>query len=195
MLVGDPASTWTVQDLVNRFVMSSGSMEPTLHEGDIVVTDGGKFNCPGITPRIGDVVVYLKTNRNNVRYMHRVVAGPGSTVQMVGGRLFVDGKAVQQHSEGVVQLNDAYGEIRQAQKIRETLSNGASFLTLDLGPHEMLDDIPWVLLGDGQWFLMGDNRDNAVDSRIDGPVMTSSICGNVLRISESKDPARVGLKP
>jgi type IV secretory pathway protease TraF len=40
--------------------------------------------------------------------------------------------------------------------------------------------------------MLGDNRDNSLDSRVDGPAPASQICGRAIKIVYSKDKAAIG---
>ena len=66
------------------------SMEPALVNGQAVLVDRvfSKIASPGI----GDVVVFLPNgNANSHFYVKRIVAGPGDTVQIIEGSLYVNG--------------------------------------------------------------------------------------------------------
>ena len=181
---------------LGTYQMSSSSMRPTLDDGDIVGADTLKGLCGLTHPRPGDVVIHRRRGRAGP-YVARVVAGPGQRVEMLGGRLVIDG-----HSVRAVEVGKAAGDFgRQAQIIRETLPNGVSYLTLDLGPHETLDELGSMRVPQDNWFLLGDNRDNAADSRVAseqggaGFVPTKDICGIVNIVLRAKDKTHVGRKP
>ncbi len=151
-------------------------MEPNLHRGDVVIGDRKPGDCGSTSPALGDVVL---VRRDKEFWIRRVVAGPGQTVQMIGGRLHIDGSPVA--SEEVRRLEpDERG--RSALILSETLSGGASHLVQDFGPGHSLDDTPEIEVPVGHWFTMGDNRDNAIDSRVDGPTSEADLCGLVLSV-------------
>lgn len=69
------------------------SMEPELYNGQRVLIN--RYAYLLTSPKIGDVVVFLPNgNRNSHYYIKRVVAVPGDTVQIIGGRLYVNGEQV-----------------------------------------------------------------------------------------------------
>ncbi|MBZ0268446.1 signal peptidase I [bacterium] len=85
--------------VVEPFVVPSGSMRPTIVEGDHLL--GTKFHYRFWAPRRGDVVVFrppeeaLKLAGNPVeRYVKRVVAVAGDEVEIRRGRVFVNGEAL-----------------------------------------------------------------------------------------------------
>ena len=70
------------------------SMEPALYNGQGILIN--RFAYKLANPRPGDVVVFLPNgNQNTHYYVKRVVAGPGETVQIREGILYVNGKAVE----------------------------------------------------------------------------------------------------
>lgn len=174
------------------YSMSGANMEPTLDAGDIVMVDGARALCgkPGVKP--GDVVVY---KRQEVSYLHRIVAGPGQTVAMRDGLLTIDGQAVPRRALGSVPAKGAFEPGARVHTIEETLPNGARYRTQDFGPDGALDRMPPVTVPPGSWYLLGDNRDNSADSRVIGPVKGADICAVAVSIVSSKDKARVGRKP
>jgi signal peptidase I len=169
------------------YVVNSASMEPSLREGDVIVANRPRGDCGTTTPAIGDIVV---VDRDGVPWIQRVVAGPGQTVQMVGGVLTIDGRPVEREEVGRSELPGGSATIW-----RETAPGGRPHLTFDFGPNLDLDETPVVVVPDGHWFAMGDSRDNAVDDRISGPTPASHLCGIVLRVVRSDDPAKVGTRP
>jgi signal peptidase I len=77
--------------------------------------------------------------------------------------------------------------------VRETLPNGVSYDTIDLGPSQG-DDYGPVRVPAGHVFLMGDNRDRSADSRfslaeqgLGGPVPFENIGGRAEFITFSLD--------
>lgn len=66
------------------------SMEPDLHNGQRIYVN--RFSYILSTPKVGDVVVFLPNGNTNTHYyVKRVVAGPGDTVLIQNGVLYVNG--------------------------------------------------------------------------------------------------------
>src|SRR3954471_19229848 len=92
----------------------TGSMKPTIEEGDRVVVNKLAYDLkvPFTTyeiakwgdPKRGDIVV-LFSPRDGVRLVKRVIAVPGDTVQLVENNLFINGKK-QQQSEAMLPMDD-----------------------------------------------------------------------------------------
>lgn len=69
------------------------SMEPGLSNGQSVLINRYAYLLS--SPKAGDVVAFLPNgNKNSHYYIKRVVAVPGDTVQIIGGRLYVNGEQV-----------------------------------------------------------------------------------------------------
>ena len=173
------------------YTFGSASMAPTLRQGDILAVNGARARCDGPEPRPGDVVLFQRDGSPTV-YMHRLVAGPGQTVELRDGRLIIDGRSVQR--DGVGQ-EDVEFRPRPATVVEETLPGGARYRTLDQGTDGMADTVATTRVPAGDWYALGDNRDNAADSRVNGPIPGRNICGIAFRIVSSQDKSRVGAKP
>ena len=66
------------------------SMEPTLYNEQTVLVD--RLSYVFSTPKSGDVVVFLPNgNEKSHYYVKRVVAGPGDTLRIEDGTLYVNG--------------------------------------------------------------------------------------------------------
>src|SRR6478735_5817900 len=88
------------------FWIPSGSMKPTLLIGDFLFVNKmaygySRYSCPfslcpiegrilGREPERGDVVVF-KHPTNGTDYIKRLIGLPGDTIQMIDGRLYVNG--------------------------------------------------------------------------------------------------------
>ena len=169
------------------YTAASASMQPTLEEGDLLLSSGDRTLCGDIGIRPGDVIF---SRQRGAIYSHRAVAGPGQTVALVNGRLIIDGRPVA--VEVIGRQTTRFGV---AEVVRETLADGRSYLTLDAGPGAPFDNLAPMTVPAGHWFTLGDNRDNAMDSRADGPVAAAQICGVAVRILQASDPAKVGARP
>jgi signal peptidase I len=102
-------------------------------------------------PKPKDIVV-LRDPADNGLAVKRIVAQPGDSVYVEGGRLFVNGKL----------LPEPYLEPHT-----KTYA----------GPNYRSQ--MWVC-GQNQYFVLGDNRDNSADSRVYGAVPRQNILGMVI---------------
>lgn len=153
--------------LLKAYKVPSGSMEHTIEIGDRVIV-----NQHAGRPSVGEIVVAkppagalddscgVRKPRDaacaqptpglaEVKYVKRVVAGPGDTVAFVHGLL-----------------------VRNGHPVREPYARPCTEPVLCELPRS-------IKLPAGTWFLAGDFRGESDDSRIWGPVPTSAIVGRV----------------
>ena len=164
----------------------------------------------GSLPERGDVVIVTPPGANE-DYIKRVVGLPGDTIEVRGGRLMIDGKPVRsalrppamipidenapcglEFSGFAVASSNGAGYCRLP-VVRETLPNGVSYDTIELGASQG-DDYGPVKVPAGHVFLMGDNRDRSADSRfslaeqgLGGPVPWENLGGRAEFITFSLD--------
>jgi len=167
--------------LFQPFSIPSGSMRPTLLEGDyLFVTKWAygysRYSFPfspplfsgriwGSGPERGDVVVFKFPPDPSLDYIKRVIGLPGDRIQMRDGQLFINGEAVPREKVGQIDNPDITELPRPVDVYRETLPNGVSYDTLDISPNSIGDNTREFVVPEGHYFMMGDNRDNSTDSR------------------------------
>ena len=163
------------------FSIPSGSMRPTLLEGDyLFVTKWAygysRYSLPfgldlfsgriwGSAPTRGDVVVFKFPPNPSIDYIKRVVGLPGDHIQMKDGQLFINGVGVPREKVGQIDNPDITEVDRPVDVYHETLPNGVSYDTLDLTPNSIGDNTREFVVPPDHYFMMGDNRDNSSDSR------------------------------
>ncbi|BCH25896.1 signal peptidase I [Mesorhizobium sp. L-8-3] len=167
--------------LFQPFSIPSGSMRPTLLEGDyLFVTKWAygysRYSLPfspnlfsgriwDSAPERGDVVVFKFPPNPSLDYIKRVVGLPGDRIQMKDGQLFINDVAVPRVKVGQIDNPDVTEVDRPVDVYRETLPNGVTYDTLDLTPNSIGDNTREFVVPPGHYFMMGDNRDNSTDSR------------------------------
>lgn len=128
-------------------------------------------------PERGDVIVFSTPKGDFVK---RIAGIPGDRVQMVDGRLVLNGKPVALRLTESFSLNGASDDPHPARQYIETLPSGRSYAILDLIGASVVDNTPVFAVPPDHYFVMGDNRDNSDDSRLDlGFIARRDIRGRV----------------
>jgi signal peptidase I len=194
--------------LFQPFNIPSGSMRPTLVVGDYVFAAKyaygyGRYSFPfapswisgrvfAAEPEFGDVVVFRTPKDNSVDYVKRVVGLPGDRIQMRQGQLILNDRPVTRVALASVPGGSACGVDAGTgiKRWRETLPNGASYVTYDCVDNGYLDNTSVYTVPSGHFFALGDNRDNSTDSRmmsVMGFIPMDNLVGKVTRIFWSLD--------
>jgi len=153
--------------LVKPYRIPSESMENTLLIGDRVLADRVSWRFS--EPQRGDIVVFHPPFAGPV-LIKRIVGLPGETVSVSGGRLYVDGRL----------LEESY--VRRQAGVEEPTEPFANGLPWSL-------EQPYTVPSDS-YFVMGDNRTDSGDSREFGPVARSQMVGRAFALYWP--PSRIG---
>ncbi len=75
--------------LIVNAKVPSGSMESTIMTGDRVV--GFRLNYDFTKPKRGDIILFRFPDDEKQIYIKRIIGLPGETVNIVNGRIYIDG--------------------------------------------------------------------------------------------------------
>ena len=129
------------------FNIPSGSMKDTLLVGDYLFVSKlsygySRYSFPwgpnlfsgrilSSQPKRGDVAVFKLPRDNSTDYIKRVIGLPGDEIQMRGGVLHINGKAVPKKRVGYYESRSETGLTYRIPKYEETLPNGVKYHVLD----------------------------------------------------------------
>lgn len=78
-----------------RIRVDGASMEPTLQSGEFVIVN--KLAYVLGSPKVGDVIVFHFPRDPDQEYIKRVIGLPGDRVSIKGGKVYVNGKLLEEH--------------------------------------------------------------------------------------------------
>jgi signal peptidase I len=173
--------------LFEPFRIPSGSMMPTLLEGDFIFVNKFAYGLrlPVINNKIldlgeperGDVVVFRLPSDPSINYIKRVVGLPGDVVnyEQVSKRLTINGELIS------LELLGDYDEDPEYALAREQLGDVEHTMLLAPGRFSLGGTYK---VPAGHFFMMGDNRDNSRDSRFQGVefIPEGRLVGKAVRI-------------
>lgn len=134
------------------YIVSGSSMDPTFQDGEYLIVD--QLSKRFEEPKRESVVIIRYPKDPSKFFIKRLIAFPGETVSIEGGKV----KVYAKDSDEAINLNDSYIVYKKSENFLKKL-------------------------GDNEYFVMGDNRAGSSDSRVWGAVPKKYIIGTpVLRL-------------
>jgi signal peptidase I len=138
------------------FSIPSGSMKPTLLVGDYLFVSKfsygySRYSIPfgfpifsgrilGDQPERGDVVVFKLPLDNKTDYIKRIIGLPGDRIQMIEGRLHINGVMAEREAAGAFEIEGPFGGVRSLTRYVETLPGGVSHYILEANDTSPMDN-------------------------------------------------------
>ncbi|WP_455209025.1 signal peptidase I [Kaarinaea lacus] len=186
--------------LIEPFRIPSGSMMPTLLDGDFILVNKFSYGIrlPVINKKIigigepqrGDVAVFRYPKDPSVDYIKRVIGLPGDHIVYRNKKLYINGELMELTDFGRYEASGVGITMAGAQMLEENLR---------LKTHNILIDHDRPVLNmeytvaDDEYFVMGDNRDNSNDSRFWGTVPEQNLVGRAFMIWMNWDSTNKGI--
>jgi len=186
--------------LVEPFRIPSGSMMPTLLDGDFILVNKFSYGIrlPVINtkviniggPKRGDVAVFRYPKDPGVDFIKRVIGLPGDHIIYRNKHLYINGEPMDQKDAGVYDASGAGITMAGAEMLEENLSGIFHKILI-------VKDRPTMnmeyTVGEHEYFVMGDNRDNSNDSRYWGTVPEANLVGRAFMIWMNWDSTNGGV--
>lgn len=164
------------------FRIPSGSMMPTLLEGDFIFVKKFAYGLRlPVTetkvietgePQRGDVVVFRLPSDPSINYIKRVIGLPGDEIVYERQRLTINGETMDLMQAGDATFSAPVFVEDLDGRVHDILVTNPQFSTRD-GTYRVPD---------GHYFVMGDNRDRSRDSRFIGAIHERFLVGEAVRI-------------
>ncbi len=166
------------------YYIPSESMVPTLQVGDRLIATKfdygyGPYSAPLISlpslpvehgrlfahlPERGDIAL-LRHPRTGETLIKRVIGLPGDHIQIIEGRLFINGEAVERRFVRKYAFRQFEGPVVEVSEYDEVLPGGRTHRIIVQSDDAPQENTPVYVVPVDHIFVMGDNRDNSADSR------------------------------
>jgi signal peptidase I len=185
-LVLAPSTAYVRGNLLETFVVPTGSMIPTILPGDRILADKRVGRRGGVKVWRGAIAVFIYPNDRTAVFIKRVIGLPGDRidVDVDGPRLRVNGKDAASDGDAA---ETATIPARPGLRLARERGDRGDYQVLwpadevprsghpDAAPPSAPAATSSFVVPDGQVFVLGDDRAEAVDSRRFGTVPLADI--------------------
>ncbi len=188
--------------LFEPFRIPSGSMKPTVFEGEFILVKkyayGIRLPLVGLKvipwggPKRGDILVFRYPPDTRYNFIKRLVGLPGDRISYKNKVLYVNGEPQSQTLNGRALDKDIVtGQVWRVNEADENLEELSHPIWVRSGQGF---DLSEIVVPEGQYFMMGDNRDNSGDSRVWGFVPEALIIGKAVLVWMSWDSEKQSIR-
>jgi len=135
--------------LFQPFFVRGQSMDPNFENGDYLIIDEISYRFR--EAQRGEVIVFKSPQNSSQRFIKRIIALPGETIEIRDGEIII-------HKDGQYQVLD------ESNYLSDLLTGGDMQVTL----------------AEDEYFVLGDNRSFSFDSRRFGVLPEENIIGRVI---------------
>lgn len=128
-----------IRSVVHNFEVKGISMEPNLHNGQMVIVSKAAYWFAD--PRRGDIVVF-HTPRLNYGVIHRIVGMPGEKLEIKDGVVYINDQP----------LDEPYVQVNHANRAPEIIPAGHYFIIGDNRPRASADIVARKDIIGKAWF-------------------------------------------
>lgn len=170
------------------------SMAPTIQAGDYVYAE---YN---FKIQRGDIIIFKYPNDPSVKFIKRIIAIPGDSIEIINKVVFVNDKPITTRPLKIDNLNkiiDKSFHDKTFELFESDTFNSKHRILIDQNSSS-LKDFPKTTVPQNSYFVLGDNRDFSSDSRIWGFVPKENIIAKanfiILTTNKNKISERFNLK-
>jgi signal peptidase I len=166
--------------LLEAFRVPVASDYPTIVPDDRILAN--KLAYKNSDPQRGDLVVFINPEDRRARYIKRVVAVAGDTVEIKNSDLYINDRKLQRRQLPDFNLDrikvEIHGELLKGDVYEEINGNAKYKIFLAQPPHDNTSaDFTMITVPKHHCFVLGDNRNLSIDSKNFGPVLLATIIG------------------
>lgn len=174
----------------------TGSMLPTIVEGDLVYVDKIAYDLRTpftfyrlaklSDPKRGDIVICFSPE-DQTRLVKRIIALPGDTVEMRKNVLCINGQPATYTEIDSKCTEQPCSKLKKRTVVATENLDGHKYQVMSIPSIPALRDFGPVIVPWDSYFVLGDNRDKSKDSRYFGFVERKAIVGKAKAVIISFD--------
>jgi len=170
---------------IEPYRIPSGSMKPTLVEGDFILVKKYKYGLrlPITHKKIlsvsevkrGEVIIFWQEKSKKI-LIKRVVGLPGDHVVYKDQNLYINDKLIKTENMGFTYDNNIY--VNRKKEFLNSVQHEIYLSPTDFRRYPFDN----IIVGKNSYFVLGDNRSNSADSRFEGLISDDDVLGKAFFI-------------